>query len=462
MQKASFQDRIQELEEKLAMVQVEHQKAIKEKTEKLQHECKTQLETIRSRFKLMAASTMERSPSDSSLEKIERIDMIEIVNHETILEQMKKDMEIEKENAIRLAVKQECEALIRDLKIAKVLLKEGEEASNAYVHQKAAFIKERQHYKCKIQELNEELDHKFSAEHEKIQQQEKHIRLLEVERDELRRELNEERLKMTQSNIELSETLTSLEEPDKDEVQVSESKKVRLEADSSLVSFPGRFEILEADNKRLSSELRISRENKELFEAKVEALEKERSRLEVELVQERSKRNFAADSLSLSTLATTSDNIHDKGISASISLASDVSPTARVDAATSTEIHRREKFCLTESMLGTLNKKLCDFRYLSQVTFMSCNDNDIVLIIWDQIHRNYIILQNTPTLFFLNPDCFNNLDLKLNEEGLPTKVLAIAKVIDKEYCSARKSENRYKVPQGTKFYRVRVKPVNIK
>jgi DNA-binding transcriptional MerR regulator len=71
MRKASFQERIHELEEKLTTVQMEHQKAIKEETEKLQHECKTQLETIRSRFKLMAASTMERSPSDSSLEKIE-------------------------------------------------------------------------------------------------------------------------------------------------------------------------------------------------------------------------------------------------------------------------------------------------------------------------------------------------------------------------------------------------------
>lgn len=34
----------------------------------------------------------------------------------------------------------------------------------------------------------------------------------------------------------------------------------------------------------------------------------------------------------------------------------------------------------------------------------------------------------------------------------------IGKVIDKEYCYARKDENRYKVPRGTKFYRVKVRP----
>lgn len=65
------QERIRELEDKLTAAEMEHQRTIKEETEKLQMEYKTQLETIRSRFKLMAASTMERSPSDCSLEKIE-------------------------------------------------------------------------------------------------------------------------------------------------------------------------------------------------------------------------------------------------------------------------------------------------------------------------------------------------------------------------------------------------------
>lgn len=57
---------IRELQDKLMASEEEHQKAMREETEK--H--KTQLEAIRSRFKFMA-STMERSPSDTSLEKIE-------------------------------------------------------------------------------------------------------------------------------------------------------------------------------------------------------------------------------------------------------------------------------------------------------------------------------------------------------------------------------------------------------
>lgn len=65
------QKRIQELEENLIIARNDQERIMKEVTDKFQIEYKTELETIRSRFKLMAASTMERSPSDSSLERIE-------------------------------------------------------------------------------------------------------------------------------------------------------------------------------------------------------------------------------------------------------------------------------------------------------------------------------------------------------------------------------------------------------
>ena len=33
-------------------------------------------------------------------------------------------------------------------------------------------------------------------------------------------------------------------------------------------------------------------------------------------------------------------------------------------------------------------------------------------------------------------------------------------VTDKDYCHARKDENRYKVSRGTRFYRVKVRPIS--
>lgn len=93
---------------------------------------------------------------------------------------------------------------------------------------------------------------------------------------------------MSQSNIDLSESLkNSSSDSDKDDVRVSESKKVRLEADSYCLSYPGR-DLLEADNMRLNSELKATKETNEHMESKVleefyEALENQRVRLEVEL-----------------------------------------------------------------------------------------------------------------------------------------------------------------------------------
>lgn len=58
---------------------------------------------------------MDRSPSESSLEKIERADVIEINSHNAIVMQTKENAEVEKEEAVRVAVEKcraECEQKI--------------------------------------------------------------------------------------------------------------------------------------------------------------------------------------------------------------------------------------------------------------------------------------------------------------------------------------------------------------
>lgn len=60
-----------QLEEQRLEWEREKEKCIKELVEKLNQEHKIELEGLRSRFRLMATASMERSPSDSSLEKIE-------------------------------------------------------------------------------------------------------------------------------------------------------------------------------------------------------------------------------------------------------------------------------------------------------------------------------------------------------------------------------------------------------
>ncbi|XP_069698604.1 RB1-inducible coiled-coil protein 1 isoform X3 [Periplaneta americana] len=95
------------LQEQLDGAETDKQRALKELSDRLTHSYKTELEGLRSRFRLMATTSMERSPSDSSLEKIERPDLIELVNHEAIVAQIREDLAAEREKSVREALEQE-------------------------------------------------------------------------------------------------------------------------------------------------------------------------------------------------------------------------------------------------------------------------------------------------------------------------------------------------------------------
>lgn len=59
------------LEQALAGAEEERVAAVKEVSERLVREHRMEMEGLRSRFRMVHASQMERSPSDTSLEKIE-------------------------------------------------------------------------------------------------------------------------------------------------------------------------------------------------------------------------------------------------------------------------------------------------------------------------------------------------------------------------------------------------------
>ncbi|XP_076244225.1 autophagy-related 17 isoform X1 [Calliopsis andreniformis] len=419
---------IQELEENLNTTRSDQQRMVKEYV--------AELETIRSRFKLIATTTMEQSPSDSSLEKIERPDVIELASH--ILTQGKEDGKLENSVGIRTAIEKErtdCVAkLNHELRLARQVVEEKEREVEMYRIREAALSEEYKRYKNAIRRLTE------SEAFKDI--------LVEAG---LGKEHGEERLEMSQSSLE--EVLKSLE-TEKDEVEVSESKKVRLEAKNDSSCLSRRLEVLENENKRLNAELQSLRENKESAEAKIESLEADKVRLEIELVKERSRRNFAAPE------SSSSSDSREKDMNASVAVVTE-SGSSR-DAATSPEPNRRCPCTMCfYSFSDVLSPKKTAAKLMEQgrITVNSCNPGDIVLVFWDPTHGNYTIYQASSTLYFLNSDCVAALDLGLNPDGTPKSIQTIAEVIDKEYCHARKSENRYRVPRGTKFYRVRVKSV---
>lgn len=426
------QKRIQELEKSLDTARSDQKRMVKEATEKLQMEYKSELQSIRSRFKLMTASTtMESSPSDST-DKIEvsdileihpsaplqtvarlktsslssssfqRPDFIELAGH--VLTTAPQDMKQEK----RTIEDTDCVAkLVHDLRLATQVIEEKDREMEMFRRREVALTDECKRYKSTIRRLTE--SESFKSE------------------PGLHKESSDEQLEMSQSSLE--EVAKNLE-AEKDEVEVSESKKVRLEASNDEPScLSRRLEMLENENKRLSAELQSLRESKESAEAKIEALEADKVRLEIELVKER-PRNFAAPD------SSSSSEYREKDMNASVAVVSESS--ARRDAATSPKPQRR---CGCTTCLTHVQKKMqktaTKLTEMGHITVTSCDPGDNVLMFWDPTHGTYTLYQESTTLYFLNTDSSSELDLGSNpDESKNTQ--SIVEVVDKQYCHARK------------------------
>ncbi|XP_075524747.1 uncharacterized protein LOC142557066 isoform X1 [Dermacentor variabilis] len=94
---------------------------------------------------------------------------------------------------------------------------------------------------------------------------------------------------------------------------------------------------------------------------------------------------------------------------------------------------------------------------VDKVSILTCQPGDIVLLCYDEGHQNYVLFVLGPNLHFLHTDCLDTLGLK-TAPGTVRKGWVLAEVVEKEFCQARKPQNRYHVPAGTRFYRVKAKP----
>ncbi|XP_069846810.1 RB1-inducible coiled-coil protein 1 isoform X3 [Dipodomys merriami] len=96
-------------------------------------------------------------------------------------------------------------------------------------------------------------------------------------------------------------------------------------------------------------------------------------------------------------------------------------------------------------------------RHSEKIAIRDFQVGDLVLIILDERHDNYVLFTVSPTLYFLHSESLPALDLKPGEgaSGTSRRPWVLGKVMEKEYCQAKKAQNRFKVPLGTKFYRVK-------
>lgn len=119
----------------------------------------------------------------------------------------------------------------------------------------------------------------------------------------------------------------------------------------------------------------------------------------------------------------------------------DLTSSVAVDAATSPVKHKG------------LTKNQSSLMKPSSVSINSCKLGDLVLVVWNQQHENYTLLQESKYMFFLHSECLEPLGLK---PATPEqrKLYCIGEVVDKEYCHARKvgNENENNVTTYS-FYR---------
>ncbi|VDK77575.1 unnamed protein product [Litomosoides sigmodontis] len=103
----------------------------------------------------------------------------------------------------------------------------------------------------------------------------------------------------------------------------------------------------------------------------------------------------------------------------------------------------------------------------TMITVQDIHEYCAVLIVWSEPHNAYILFSVSPIFHFVKESSLKRMGVKLDRQ--PTAVTAVgqcpnwlmALTTRLELCKIRKTDNRYNLKVGTKFYRVEVEPLQI-
>jgi RB1-inducible coiled-coil protein 1 len=98
-----------------------------------------------------------------------------------------------------------------------------------------------------------------------------------------------------------------------------------------------------------------------------------------------------------------------------------------------------------------------NFAKAGRITIQSCKAGDNVFIYFNDKLKAYLVYLSNKNVYFLHTDCLKMLD---HSQDSPVKGF-LAQVTEREFCVARRANNRYRVPQGFHFHRIRVKVLQI-
>lgn len=358
-----------------------------------------------------------------------------------ILDQLKQ-LQAEKEKS-ECRHREETEKLSEIVADYKAKLEEHEGAAQKLQESKSRFEEDQQiRFNAIMMKLKREKEHAVLQAQEKIkelkqivEQQEKEVKSLAMEKERITEELGQVRSAFCKREQELVAAL-----------QDKESKILN----SEILMKNKEAEFLQQIEKEKASTLALLQVERELWEANraqglpgklqetecvTDAVLEEDNQQKVKFLEEENKR--LAENLSEQTL--------DK--SGQLKQALDAK----------------------DQQIKTLKQQLNQMKHLSgasavsskmdKVSLIDFQSGDLILLVFDERYENYLALSTGKTLFFLHPDSMAGLDLATS--GPKKQPWMLVQMTDKEYCQAKKPHNRFRVPVGTKFYRIQVKPCEL-
>ncbi|KAL7647616.1 UNVERIFIED_CONTAM: hypothetical protein RMT77_001216 [Armadillidium vulgare] len=334
-------------------------------TTKLQY--KMDLETLRSRFRMMTTANMDKSPSETSLEKFERGDFVETVYHDVMLTKLREELLAEKEKALDELTK------------------------------------------------NLEAKHSLSLEQEKEKYENKRkeeLRRMEIEKREILKEISHDKERVIEDLRLRVEFLSD---------ETEKLRKMNSKAQEEGLGIVAMLPNVEDLQKQCN-----------VYKKEIERLEKE--------VQRAKRLSFISEKHPDLFTDETTQGAMSPGVSDIQSVETSIQKVQQ---------ENRE-------LRNALARTNCDRK---RVSLDDAQPHDIVLVVWDEMYSQYrILLEHQTTLHFLHSDSYASLGLSKGTEK-PERLYCTAQVTKKkEFCQAKRDGNRFRVPKGTKFYRVEAGP----
>ncbi|XP_071549123.1 RB1-inducible coiled-coil protein 1 isoform X2 [Panulirus ornatus] len=366
------QDKQAELSAKIAEIETRCREERDSNVEHVRQQYKMELEGLRSRFRMMTTASMDKSPSETSLEKFERGEFLDLGAHEAALARLREELLKEKEAAVEAT--------------------------------------------------------KLSLQEQFAQAQQEELQKHEEMRKEERRRIEAEK------QIVFNDAIKSVSQ---DKERVIEDLRLRVELLTDETEKLRRLMHSAAAESADHIMGALASENGALKE-RCEMLQKDIIRLEGEVL--RAKR-----------LSFTTERPHDLSISFT-----DAASASTPSGPLSTNEDVRKLQQENQELRDKLTRSATSLVERGKISVHSCQAGEAVLLVWDDHHVHYrVLLEGNPHLHFLHTESYAPLGLS---KDAPQKMYCTAEVVTKEFCQAKKDENRFRVPKGTKFYRVMAKP----